>query len=206
MRCNVVLSMSSKKSNQSSHSGATATPTPTATAAEIQLSVRIRPIFVSAGQDVRRPAVDVTSHGEVVVRGEKREEQAGFGYPSHVVKGSDQALAFEALASNLIERVRDGYNCTLMAYGQTGSGKTHTMFGPPGCLTENAVRQAGSSSIPDTWGLFPRAVLTLMQTKHTKISLHASAVEIYHELGIHTCLLAYLFLYNTIQIHTVAYH
>jgi hypothetical protein len=33
------------------------------------------------------------------------------------------------------------------------SGKTHTMFGPPGCLTEAAVQLAGggSGSIPESW-------------------------------------------------------
>ena len=29
-----------------------------------------------------------------------------------------------------IERVMQGFNCTVFAYGQTGSGKTFTMFGP----------------------------------------------------------------------------
>ena len=62
-----------------------------------------------------------------------------------------------------MDRAKEGYNCTIMAYGQTGSGKTHTMFGPPGCLTEAAVDAAGDGGIPDTWGLFPRAVLHMMQ-------------------------------------------
>jgi hypothetical protein len=29
-----------------------------------------------------------------------------------------------------IDKVTDGYNCSIFAYGQTGSGKTYTMFGP----------------------------------------------------------------------------
>jgi hypothetical protein len=77
---------------------------------EIQLSVRIRP-----SQD-HHPAVDVSHDGRVAVlpAGES------FGYPSNVVKGSDQGVAFRALASVLIERASAGFNCTLMAYGQTG--------------------------------------------------------------------------------------
>lgn len=148
-------------------------------AAEINVSVRIKPLLSRQidGKDgkERSSVVDVTQSGTVVVHGEE------FRYPSHVVMGSDQTVAFEALASVLIDRVCAGYNATLMAYGQTGSGKTHTMFGPPGCLTEAAVHQVESgNSIPDTWGLFPRAVLTLMQIDGVN-SLHASAIEVYHE-------------------------
>ena len=144
---------------------------------EIQLSVRIRPCSSSGA------AVDVGPDGDVMVlpSGER------FPYPAQVVKGSDQAAAFDAIASVLIARARDGFNCTLMCYGQTGSGKTHTMFGPPGCLTESAMQQASASdspvssahSIPDSWGLFPRAVMNLMQIPG--VTLHASAVEVYHE-------------------------
>ena len=91
-----------------------------------------------------------------------------------------------------------------MAYGQTGSGKTHTMFGPAGCLTEASVHAvvggtgagANKSAIPYSWGLFPRAVLTLMQDGQgghqtqqgqqgqrplQNVLLHASAIEVYHE-------------------------
>ena len=112
---------------------------------EIQLSVRIRP-----GPS---PAVDVSpTDGKVVVS----PTGESFGYPSHVVKGNDQRVAFEALGSILLRRAREGFNCTLLAYGQTGSGKTHTMFGPPGCLTEAAVQLAssgggGAGAVPDTW-------------------------------------------------------
>ena len=106
-----------------------------------------------------------------------------FSFPHSVVKGSDQTVAFEALASRLLERAKEGYNCTIMAYGQTGSGKTHTMFGPPGCLTEAAVDAAGGG-IPHAWGLFPRAVLHMMRaegTEEEEATMHASAIEIYHE-------------------------
>lgn len=146
---------------------------------EIQLSVRIRPCKEPSS------AVDVALDGKLVVS----PSGDSFSYPSHVVKGSDQAVAFDALASVLIDRARAGFNCTLMAYGQTGSGKTYTMFGPAGCLTEASVQQA-RNSIPESWGLFPRAVLTLMQSGDvtatgtsggSRTTLHASAVEVYHE-------------------------
>lgn len=119
--------------------------------------------------------VDVADSGAVNLGRET------FTYQSSVVRGSDQIMAFDALASRLVNRAQDGYSCTLMAYGQTGSGKTHTMFGPPGCLTEASVVASGGS-IPAEWGLFPRSVLTLMHAPGIDpSSVHASAVEVYHE-------------------------
>ena len=95
-----------------------------------------------------------------------------------VVTGSDQATAYEAVALPLLQQLEAGYSCTLLAYGQTGSGKTHTVFGPPGSLTESSVAQArgmwiiegvigcrgvvawqASGSVPADWGLFPRIVM-----------------------------------------------
>eukprot|EP01050_Picozoa_sp_SAG11_P017971 SAG11_NODE_2651_length_3125_cov_2.178453_4_plen_199_part_00 len=120
-------------------------------------------------------AVGVAEGGVVQVGGES------FTYQSSVVRGSDQAVAFDALASRLVRRAQEGYSCTLMAYGQTGSGKTHTMFGPPGCLTQASVA-ASAGSVPADWGMFPRAVLMLMQAAGVQPgSVHASAVEVYHE-------------------------
>ena len=112
-----------------------------------------------------------------------------FQYPSSVVVGSDQDLAYDALCAPLVRHALTGYDCTLVAYGQTGSGKTHTMFGPPGCLVEARVRQwheesssssSSSSDAPRDWGVFPRAVLELMRTPGVR-SIRASAVEVYHE-------------------------
>ena len=134
---------------------------------DIELAVRIRP-----GPE---PAVRVGAGGAVQV------QEESFGYQSSVVCGSDQTVAFDALASRLVRRAQEGYSCTLMAYGQTGSGKTHTMFGPTGCLTEASVAAAGGG-IPPDWGLFPRAVLEMMQAPGVQpSSVHASAVEVYHE-------------------------
>ena len=140
---------------------------------EIHLSVRIRPL----SRDRTDAAVDVDSNTGAVVL----SSGESFNYPSSVVKGSNQNVAFGALAFKLIERARKGYNCTIMAYGQTGSGKTHTMFGPPGCLTETAAQQASSvQQVPEAWGLFPRTVLTMMQDPEST-TVYASAVEVYQE-------------------------
>ena len=56
-----------------------------------------------------------------------------------MVQGSDQKAAFDAITAQLLEHLHEGYSVTLLAYGQTGSGKTHTMFGPPGALSEASI-------------------------------------------------------------------
>ena len=61
---------------------------------------------------------------------------------------------------------------------QTGSGKTHTVFGPPGCLTEAAVASA-AGGVPREWGLFPRIVLEILAAGLGTV--HASAIEVYQE-------------------------
>ena len=145
--------------------------------AEIRMSVRVRPTKpgdpCAVTTDPRTGALALAT-GDV------------FHYPSSVVVGSDQDLAYDALCAPLVRHALTGYDCTLVAYGQTGSGKTHTMFGPPGCLVEARVRlwreesSSSSSDAPRDWGVFPRAVLELMRTPGVR-SIRASAVEVYHE-------------------------
>eukprot|EP00240_Pyramimonas_obovata_P000789 CAMPEP_0118930892 /NCGR_PEP_ID=MMETSP1169-20130426/7426_1 /TAXON_ID=36882 /ORGANISM="Pyramimonas obovata, Strain CCMP722" /LENGTH=584 /DNA_ID=CAMNT_0006873319 /DNA_START=966 /DNA_END=2720 /DNA_ORIENTATION=+ len=105
-----------------------------------------------------------------------------FGYPANVLEGSNQAVASSALVGGLVRKFCDGFSCTLMAYGQTGSGKTHTMFGPPGSLTEASLHQAGADGVPELWGVFPRAMMELLGAPELAgATFHASAIEVYME-------------------------
>lgn len=133
----------------------------------IAVAVRLRP--APAADDA--VLVDAAT-GAVDVGGK------GFRFASSVVQGSDQLAAYDALAAPLVDSLMHGFSCTLLAYGQTGSGKTHTMFGPPGCLTEASLADAGGGT-PSTWGLFPRTVLELLQSGTG--ALHATAVEVYQD-------------------------
>lgn len=36
---------------------------------------------------------------------------------------------FENTAMPLIDKLFNGFNCSMIVYGQSGSGKTHTMLG-----------------------------------------------------------------------------
>ena len=60
------------------------------------------------------------------------------------------AQVYQECATPVLQRALQGYNGAILAYGQTGSGKTHTVFGPPGCLTHEAVKQAGEQ-VPSSW-------------------------------------------------------
>lgn len=77
-----------------------------------------------------------------------------------------------------------GFSAVFLAYGQTGSGKTHTIFGPPGVLTEHDYNQSGGS--PQTWGFFPYAAVATLgalerQGLLKRAQLKVSAVEVYLE-------------------------
>ena len=130
----------------------------------ISVSVRVKPASAECS-----PTISADSRGIVV-------KQKVFT-PEAVITGCDQAEAFAAIASPLLARLRDGYSCTLLAYGQTGSGKTHTMFGPPGALTEASLAASADACPPD-WGIFPRIALELLAAGGT---LHASAIEVYQD-------------------------
>lgn len=133
----------------------------------VQVSVRLRP--AAPGSEPSRISID--ARGVIT---EKKVFQA----VDNVIAGSDQQEAYLAIASPLLAQLHDGYSCTLLAYGQTGSGKTHTMFGPPGCLTEASLANSAGAA-PPTWGVFPRLALELLQAGSG--TLHASAIEVYQD-------------------------
>ena len=135
----------------------------------IEVTVRLRPL--TPGSEPAR-----ISAGE---RGVATSEHKVY-HAENVVTGDDQEEAYRAIATPLLTRLRDGYSCTLLAYGQTGSGKTHTMFGPPGCLTEASLSdQSPGTAAPRAWGVFPRIALELLQG--SGCTLHVSAIEVYQD-------------------------
>ena len=132
----------------------------------ISVSIRVRPGKESS-------TIDVDEDGNILINGRQ------FGYAKSVVKGSDQAVAYHALGSNLFHKLREGYNCTLLAYGQTGSGKTYSMFGPRGSLTEASLAEANGAT-PSAWGIFPRLMMDLLNEPDMGTFV-ASAIEVYQD-------------------------
>jgi KaiC/GvpD/RAD55 family RecA-like ATPase len=73
---------------------------------------------------------------------------------------------YSCCASDLVTRVLDGYNATILAYGQTGAGNTHTMTGP-GTSPNFALR-----------GIIPRAIAQVYMYMYMYM----------HVLCMHTCI------------------
>ena len=90
-------------------------PTTPASSAAVAVAVtaRLRPAQPHT-------SVEVTPSGLTVENGKSFDR-----FLSSVVQGSDQATAHAALGGQLLDRLRAGYNVTLLAYGQTGAA-------PPG--------------------------------------------------------------------------
>ena len=141
---------------------------------KIAVAVRVRP---ASGPSTLLAGPLLTSAG-----GRPDEVRVGtraFRNWSSVVTGSDQQRAFDQLCTPLLRQLADGYAITFLAYGQTGSGKTHTIFGPPGSLTQESLAQAGGG-VPPAWGLLPRLALELLRAGAGS-TLHASAIEVYQD-------------------------
>ena len=71
-----------------------------------------------------------------------------------VLHNASQESVYSCCASDLVTRVLDGFNGTILAYGQTGAGKTHTMTGP-GTSPNFALR-----------GIIPRAIAQVYMYIH----------------------------------------
>ena len=134
------------------------------------------------GPSRKQNTIEVAVRVRPTGRGDDADTRAlaNFDYPSHVVLGSDQPACFAAVGRDLLNRMRSGFNVTIMAYGQTGSGKTYTMFGPTGSLTEASLGECKTAgAAPRDWGVFPRIALAMVRDA-SGTGLRASAVEIYN--------------------------
>ena len=118
----------------------------------------------------------------------------------HVVGDtSTQKHVYDTTTMPLIAEFINGYNATCLVYGQTGSGKTYSMFGPHvheedslfvrvEQTTTTTSLGPGSMSMPDSWGVVPRAVAEIFEAveyrqEHLGLNITAeigvSYIEIY---------------------------
>ena len=73
---------------------------------------------------------------------------------AQVLHNASQEDVYTSCGRELVTRVMDGFNATVMAYGQTGAGKTHTMTGPGPSpnfalrgITPRAIAQVGNAEV-----------------------------------------------------------
>ena len=104
----------------------------TTPAAAVKVVVRIRPLNAYEQRDgdtpiVRAYAGDDGRQNRVIVDGQREET---FEYATSLSETANECdVAKAANAQQLVQRVVDGRNATVLAYGQTAAGKTHTIDG-----------------------------------------------------------------------------
>ena len=123
----------------------------------VQVAVRCRP----ATKHDRGGAACIAVEGDAVTVA-SGEEEAGFSFDVCLGMEADQRDVYDALVSEPMEALFEGYNSTILAYGQTGSGKTYSMVG-----TE------------DEPGLIPRFARELFERRE----LHPTAEHVGDEPG-----------------------
>ncbi|ODV96378.1 hypothetical protein PACTADRAFT_49737 [Pachysolen tannophilus NRRL Y-2460] len=94
---------------------------------------------------------------------------------------SDQEILFDGVASNVLQEMLKGYNCTIFAYGQTGTGKTYTMSGDLTSTTSST----SSMGLSVDAGIIPRTLVELFknlkESNHPEFSVRISFIELYNE-------------------------
>ena len=104
----------------------------TTPAAAVKVVVRIRPLNAYEQRDgdspiVRAYAGDDGRQNRVIVDGQREET---FEYATSLSETANECdVAKAANAQQLVQRVVDGRDATVLAYGQTAAGKTHTIDG-----------------------------------------------------------------------------
>ena len=88
-----------------------------------------------------------------------------------VLHNASQEAVYTRCGRELITRVLDGYNGTILAYGQTGAGKTHTMTGPSSNFTLR--------------GIVPRAIAQVHTYPCTKLVNYMHKLVNYNTVHMH---------------------
>lgn len=88
-----------------------------------------------------------------------------------ILHNTAQEEVYTTCAQEIVTKLMDGYNGTILAYGETGSGKTHTMTGP---IENYRLR-----------GLIPRAISQVFKEARDRVesstTVRVSYLEIYNE-------------------------
>eukprot|EP00890_Picochlorum_soloecismus_P003968 jgi/Picsp_1/4572/NSC_01942-R1_protein len=155
----------------------------------VKVVVRIRPPLDRElnGYHTYAPATALDTSGKTVTLSENLHAAANGGVENGIVyntykfgfdrafgPGSDQIQVYNESARDVVAKVLQGYNGSIIAYGQTGAGKTHTMTGD----LDGEQR-----------GIIPRAVDDVFQhivhdigTEQCNYLVRASYLQIYNEI------------------------
>lgn len=122
-------------------------------------------------------------------------------FPERVAgPGTSQAQVYAEAVYPVVQKMLDGFNCSVLAYGQTGSGKTFTMEG--GLVDPSSVSTKSTTTVVDETaasedenatatseiekaGIIPRAVHTIFREGGgdgtRRYWVYVSHMEIYNE-------------------------
>ncbi|CAG7709471.1 unnamed protein product [Allacma fusca] len=144
----------------------------------IQVFVRVRPLNHQEKTKHSYSILDCPGTREVVVK-ERNGSQVTktFTFDRAFGPQSKQLEVYKAVVAPLLEKVIQGYNCTVFAYGQTGTGKTFTMEGE---RSETAVNWSQDPMA----GIVPRALGQLfdeLRAQNAEFTIRVSFLELYNE-------------------------
>ncbi|VDM09280.1 unnamed protein product [Wuchereria bancrofti] len=88
----------------------------------VRVAVRVRPLNSREKAENSQECVQCfVEQNQISINGKM------FTFDSVFDPTTSQEIIYDECAAPLLEKIFDGYNCTILAYGQTGSGKTYTM-------------------------------------------------------------------------------
>jgi hypothetical protein len=145
----------------------------------VSVSVRLRPLFPKerAGgasevflKDTDTSLVEQKADGSI----------QAWRFMEHVFGPLDStASVFDAVCTDLLNQVLEGYNASIFAYGQTASGKTYTIFGDEGAqgLIAFAVNHLFSTRVRNATHTGKKDG----SANNASIVIRVSIIEIYNE-------------------------
>ncbi|XP_058066129.1 chromosome-associated kinesin KIF4A-like [Anopheles bellator] len=140
----------------------------------VKVAVRIRPMTSSEAIRGCQSVVEISppDQPQVVICGGNKPSDI-FTYNFAFAPDASQEDLYESVVSQLLSKLFEGFNVTILAYGQTGSGKTYTMGTDFG------------GDMGDRTGVIPRAIVDIFEkveeTQKHSVRTSCSFVELYQE-------------------------
>ncbi|KAL3277393.1 hypothetical protein HHI36_012742 [Cryptolaemus montrouzieri] len=129
----------------------------------VSVNVRIKPVFKRKSFQSALEFISTDPPVLLVV-----PKQQTYNFDKIFTEESSQEDIYNGSVKPLVQRVKEGYNCTIFAYGQTGTGKTYTM---------------GTNPEEKSAGIISRSLEEFFSSDNNQYEydVHVSFMEIYNE-------------------------
>lgn len=141
----------------------------------VRVAIRLRPLVKSEINRGCQNVIDCCVESRQVIITDTTNGTFTFNYVFPPEKS--QASVYDESVSNMIRKLFEGYNVTILAYGQTGSGKTFTMG-----------TNYDGNEYHDEVGVIPRAMIDIfdqikqMESSDFEFDVTCSFMELYQEV------------------------